>query len=60
MNTETEFIESLDEKELIAYNIAKNHLGTMFILDKCNAFIEWLAKNNILPKNNAPDNTPDK
>ena len=39
-----EFLESLNEKERIAYNIAKSHLGTMFILDKSNAFLEWLDK----------------
>lgn len=38
-----EFLASLDEKELIAYNIAKSHLGTLFSLDKSNAYLEWLA-----------------
>ena len=37
-----EFLDSLNEKERIAYHIAKNHLGTMFSLDKCNAFLEWV------------------
>ena len=41
---EKSFIKSLDEKELMAYNIAKSHLGTMFSLDKSNAFLEWKAK----------------
>ena len=35
------FLASLNEKEMIAYNIAKSHLGTMFSLEKCNAFLEW-------------------
>ncbi len=39
---ETEFLRSLDEKELIAYNIAKSHLGLLFSLDKSNAYLEWL------------------
>ena len=39
---EYEFLGSLNEKERIAYNIAKSHLGTMFSLDKCNAFLEWV------------------
>lgn len=39
-----EFLASLDEKELIAYNIAKSHLGTLFSLDKSNAYLEWLAQ----------------
>ena len=41
---EETFIKSLDAKELMAYNIAKSHLGTMFSLDKSNAFLEWKAK----------------
>jgi hypothetical protein len=43
---EETFIKSLDEKELMAYNIAKSHLGTMFSLDKSNAYLEWKAKAN--------------
>jgi hypothetical protein len=46
--TEKEFMASLDEKELMAYNIAKSHLGTMFSLEKSNAFIEWLKKKSPL------------
>ena len=42
--TEKEFMDSLDEKELMAYNIAKSRLGTMFSLEKSNAFIEWMKK----------------
>jgi hypothetical protein len=37
-----EFLDSLNEKERMAYHIAKSHLGTMFSLDKCNAFLEWV------------------
>jgi len=37
-----EYLESLDEKELIAYNIAKGHLGTLFTLEKSNHYLEWL------------------
>lgn len=43
---EDEFLSSLNEKERIAYNIAKSHLGTMFSLDKCNAFLEWVKEHN--------------
>jgi len=39
-----EFMDSLNEKERMAYHIAKSHLGTMFSLDKCNAFLEWLKE----------------
>ena len=36
-----EFLDSLNEKERMAYHIAKSHLGTMFSLEKSNAFLEW-------------------
>jgi hypothetical protein len=36
------FMDSLDEKERMAFHIAKSHLGTMFSLDKSNAFLEWI------------------
>jgi hypothetical protein len=36
------FMDSLDEKERMAYHIAKSHLGTMFSLDKSNAYLEWI------------------
>ena len=44
LSLEQQFLESLDEKELIAYNIAKSHLGTLFSLNKSNAYLEWLQK----------------
>ena len=39
-----EFMDSLNDKERMAYHIAKSHLGTMFSLDKCNAFLEWVKE----------------
>jgi hypothetical protein len=39
---EKEFLDSLNDKERMAYHIAKSHLGTMFSLEKCNAFLEWV------------------
>ena len=41
---EETFIKYLNEKELMAYHIAKSHLGTLFSLEKSNAFLEWKAK----------------
>jgi hypothetical protein len=35
------YIESLSEKELKAYNIAKSHLGSSFSLEKSKGFIDW-------------------
>ena len=37
-----EYLCSLDEMELIAYNIAKSHLGTLFSVEKSNHYLEWL------------------
>lgn len=39
-----EYLNSLTEMELIAYNIAKSHLGSLFSLDKSNDFLEWLKR----------------
>lgn len=39
---EEEFLKTLDEKEMIAYNIAKSHLGLLFSLDRSNCYLEWL------------------
>jgi len=38
---EIEYLDSLDEKEIQAYEIAKSHLGSTFHLMKSNGFIEW-------------------
>jgi len=38
------YVESLSEKELKAYHIAKTHLGTSFSLEKSRGFIEWKKK----------------
>jgi hypothetical protein len=39
------YLESLNEKEIIAYNIAKSHLGSSFTLEKSNGFVEWRKAN---------------
>lgn len=44
MNIESQFIESLDEIDRIALNVAKTTLGSLFSLPKTSAFIEWLSK----------------
>jgi len=41
---ESQFIESLDEIDRIALNVAKTTLGSLFSLLKSSAFIEWLSK----------------
>jgi hypothetical protein len=35
------YIQSLSEKELKAYHIAKSHLGSSFSLEKSKGFIDW-------------------
>ena len=38
------YLESLSEKEMKAYSIAKSHLGTSFQLNKSVGFLQWKAK----------------
>ena len=35
------YLETLSEKELRAYAIAKAHLGTSFQLEKSNGYLKW-------------------
>ena len=39
-----QYIQSLSEKELKAYHIAKSHLGSSFSLVKSKGFIDWKKK----------------
>ena len=41
--TSVKYLQSLDEKELIAYNIAKKLLGKLFTLEKSNHYLEWIV-----------------
>ena len=43
----TEYIAQLNDKEKIAYNIAKDHLGTSFSIVKSIGFIEWTEKQSV-------------
>ena len=47
------YVESLTEKELKAYHIAKSHLGTSFSLEKSRGFIDWKNKNTAEPTKSA-------
>ena len=38
------YIESLSEKEMKAYAIAKSHLGSSFSLEKSVGFLKWKKK----------------
>ena len=44
MDDEQRYLESLNKKEIQAYNIAKNHLGSSFELRKSIGFIQWKIK----------------
>jgi len=48
---EKKYLESLNEKEKKAYEIAKNHLGTSFHLIKSNGFIKWKKGLDSSPSN---------
>ena len=41
------YIAQLDDKERIAYDIAKDHLGSSFSIVKSIGFQKWKQKNNI-------------
>ena len=41
---EQAYLSSLSEKERMGYEIAKNHLGSTFHLQKSNGFIVWLKE----------------
>jgi hypothetical protein len=38
------YVESLSEKEMKAYLIAKSHLGSSFSLEKSVGFLKWKKK----------------
>lgn len=40
-----EYIKSLNEKERMAYEIAKDHLASSFSLYKSRGYIAWKKKN---------------
>ena len=41
MSNETLFYESLSPKEKHAFDIAKQHLGSLFDVSKTNGFLQW-------------------
>lgn len=40
------YIKQLNDKEKVAYKIAKEHLGSSFNLEKSIGFQKWLKKNS--------------
>jgi hypothetical protein len=40
-----QYIQTLDEKELKAYHIARDHLGMSFQLEKSNGYLNWKKDN---------------
>jgi hypothetical protein len=43
---QTKYLESLSEKERKSYEIAKDHLGMSFQLDKSVGYLKWLKVQN--------------
>ena len=41
-----QYLNSLSEKEKKAYEIAKDHLGTSFQIEKSNGFIKWCKEHD--------------
>ena len=39
------YLESMDERQIKAYLIAKDHLGSSFNIFKSNGYKEWKSKN---------------
>lgn len=39
-----EYINSLTEKEYKSYQIAQDHLGTLFDMERTNGFLAWMKK----------------
>lgn len=39
-----QYIDSLGEQEKLAFEIARDHLGDMFDIEKSNGFIAWQEK----------------
>lgn len=44
IDLETAYFNSLTEKERKAYEVAKNHLGSLWNVYKCNGFLQWQKK----------------
>lgn len=42
--TVEKYIESMTEKEKQAYQIAKEHLGSLFTIEKTNGYLQWIEK----------------
>lgn len=46
-NTDIEkYIDQLNPNEKKAYEIAKDHLGTSFNIEKSNGFLKWKSQKN--------------
>ena len=45
---EQSYLNSLSEKEKKAYEVAKNHLGSLWNVYKCNGYLQWEKKQKLL------------
>jgi hypothetical protein len=46
-NLENAYFHSLSEKERKAYEVAKNHLGSLWDVYKCNGYLQWKKKQTV-------------
>ena len=44
---EKKYIETLSQKEMKSYEIAKDHLGMSFQLDRSVGYLAWLSKQKV-------------
>ena len=51
--TVEKYIESMTEKEKQAYQIAKEHLGSLFTIEKTNGYLQWIEKQREFPTGEA-------
>ena len=47
-----QYLKTLTEKEMKAYEIAKDHLGTSFELEKSVGYLKWLTDQPATEKTN--------
>ena len=45
---EYQYLETLSEKEKKSYEIAKEHLGMSFQLDKCVGYLKWIKSKQLI------------
>jgi len=52
-----EYLKQLTQQEKHVLEIAKDHLGDSFDIERCIGYQAWTQKQNTAPQNTAPQNT---